>query len=221
MLNNMKQLINAKMIRVISLSFIICHLSFSLCACSESEDEEASEYGSSSTWQQRNEAFFASLEDSLSRQANVWKKLKSFAKDETVASANTDYIYARVLETGDETSSPMYTDSVRISYRGKLIPSASYADGYVFDQTFIGSFSWKTTAVIDNLCSGFINGFTTALLHMHRGDRWRIYIPYQLGYGKEGSGSSIPGYSTLVFDIALVDFCSTTEWFPKWSARER
>ena len=219
MLNNMKQLINAKMIRVISLSFIICHLSFSLCACSESEDEETSEFGSN--WQQRNETFFASLEDSLSRNANVWMKLKTFTKDEAVAGANTDYIYARVLEASSDINSPMYTDSVRVSYRGRLIPSASYADGYVFDQTFIGTFNWKTTAVINSLCSGFINGFTTALLHMHRGDRWRIYIPYQLGYGKDGSGSSVPGYSTLVFDIALVDFCPTTESFPKWSARGR
>jgi FKBP-type peptidyl-prolyl cis-trans isomerase FklB len=115
----------------------------------------------------------------------------------------------------------MYTDSVRISYRGSLIPSASYADGYVFDQTFIGTFNWKTTAVINSLCSGFITGFTTALLHMHRGDRWRIYIPYQLGYGTDGSGSSVPGYSTLIFEIALIDFRPTTEAFPKWSARER
>ena len=188
-------------------------------SCSESEDEETSEFGSN--WQQRNETFFASLEDSLSRNANVWIKLKTFTKDEDVAGANTDYIYAHVLEASNDMYSPMYTDSVRVSYRGRLIPSASYAEGYVFDQTYIGTFNWKTTAVINSLCSGFINGFTTALLHMHRGDRWRIYIPYQLGYGKDGSGSSVPGYSTLVFDIALVDFCPTTESLPKWSARER
>ena len=42
----------------------------------------------------------------------------------------------------------------------------------------------------------------TATMEMCVGDRWEVYVPYQLGYGVEGSGS-IPGYSTLIFDWYL------------------
>ena len=33
--------------------------------------------------------------------------------------------------------------------------------------------------------------------------RSELYIPYQLGYGKDGY-SDIPGYSTLIFNVNLV-----------------
>lgn len=205
--------------QMIGLSFMICHLSFAVSACSESEDEEASEFGTD--WQARNEAYFATLQDSLSRSDYRWLKLKSYTKDSSDSGVNTDYIYAKVIESGEGADSPMYTDSVRVSYRGRLIPSASYAEGYVFDQTFVGNFSWQTTAVYGNTAGGWIDGFATALLHMHRGDYWRIYIPHQLAYGSSGSGSSVPGYSTLIFDVALVDFGPSNETFPRWSARQR
>ena len=53
--------------------------------------------------------------------------------------------------------------------------------------------------------SGVVDGFSTALLNMRRGDYYRVYIPYQLGYGTSAS-SSIPGGSTLIFEIRMVDF---------------
>jgi len=61
--------------------------------------------------------------------------------------------------------------------------------------------------------SGVVDGFTTALQHMRKGDRWKVYIPYQLGYG-ESANSSIPGYSTLVFDITLNNFWHVGETVP-------
>ena len=34
------------------------------------------------------------------------------------------------------------------------------------------------------------------------GERWLLYIPWQSGYGSSGN-SSIPGYSSLTFDVYL------------------
>jgi len=45
---------------------------------------------------------------------------------------------------------------------------------------------------------------------MHKGDHWRVTIPYQLAYGETASGV-IPAYSTLVFDIWLTDFWTKTK----------
>ena len=38
---------------------------------------------------------------------------------------------------------------------------------------------------------------------MHEGDKWQIFIPSEVGYGKRGV-SGIPGDSTLIFEIELV-----------------
>ena len=63
-----------------------------------------------------------------------------------------------------------------------------------------------------------VEGFTTALLNMNLGDRWEVYIPYQLGYGEEDK-NPIPGYSTLIFDINLVGIYRLGTSAPDWNAK--
>lgn len=48
-----------------------------------------------------------------------------------------------------------------------------------------------------------IQGWIIALQQMSPGDRWEIYLPAEMGYGKV-SQPGIPGGSTLVFDIELI-----------------
>ena len=50
-----------------------------------------------------------------------------------------------------------------------------------------------------------IGGWVIAMQQMEVGDRWEIYIPSELGYGKY-SQSGIPANSTLVFDVELLAF---------------
>ena len=91
----------------------------------------------------------------------------------------------------------------------------------MFDGTVTGTFSIATAATARQLVSNLVDGYATALQHMHRGDYWRVYIPSDLGYGASGSGTSVPGYSTLIFDLLLVEYCSAGETLPAWSAREK
>ena len=54
--------------------------------------------------------------------------------------------------------------------------------------------------------SEVVPGWTTALQYMRVGDSARIVLPYMQAYGVSGSSSgSIPPYSTLVFNLKLVD----------------
>lgn len=195
-------------------ALLIAHCSF-LISCSESDDVVDDEF---SNWQARNEAYFATLEDSLSRGGSAWKKIKMFTKDEETVTTNADYIYIKVLEQGTGTTSPLYNDSVRVSYRGRLIPTANYPQGYVFDETYEGNYSHSTTGIVDNIVSNFRDGFATALQHMHQGDRWRVYIPYQLGYGTSGY-LTIPGYSVMIFDVTLLDFVTGSDSLEPWASR--
>ena len=180
-----------------------------LLSCSESEDEITNEYAN---WQTRNEAYIADI-------AKKCQRVKVFTKDQQAEGPVSDYVYYEVLEQGEGGESPYYSDTVRISYRGRLIPTISYPEGFVFDQTYTGQFSWQTTGVSTSLTNGFVDGFTTILQHMHRGDRWRVYIPSQLGYNTTKK-DNIPVYSTLIFDIALIDFTHPGYSLPRWSSRQ-
>ena len=190
-------------VRMMALSFIILPLSLSVCACSE-ENTEEDEYAN---WQERNEG----TTDRWAILANngTYQKILTYTKDaSTPGLTNGDYIYYEVLERGEGTESPIYSDTVRIAYRGRYIPTKSYSEGYVFDQTYLGDFDWKTANMTDFVASGVVEGFSTAVMNMHAGDRWRVYIPYQLGYGST-TQNGVQGYSNLTFDIALKAF-----WHP-------
>ena len=198
--------------KYILLSVILFPLVGMVSSCSE-ESVKTGEYDN---WQQRNE-----------EAVNQWaantslRKIKTFSKDPSAAGTNADYIYVQVLETGNGTDSPLYNDTARVAYRGRFIPTASYSDGLVFDQTSLNDFSWSTAGMTDfAITSSLRDGFSTALMNMHKGDRWLVYMPYQLGYGTTVSGS-IPAYSNLIFDIALQDFWHPGEVHPSFNARKK
>ena len=193
-------------------------LSFSSClifltSCSEentTEDEFAN-------WQERNEEKTGQWAANANN--GTYQKILTFTKDDsTPGLVNSDYIYYEVLQRGEGTESPIYTDTVRVAYRGRFIPTKNYSEGYVFDQTYLGDFDWQTANMTDMTASALVNGFTTAVMNMHVGDCWRVYIPYQLGYGTTAT-NSIPGYSNLTFDIALKAFWHPGDKVEKFKSR--
>ena len=100
---------------------------------------------------------------------------------------------------GAGTVSPFYTDSVSVSYRGKLI------NGDIFEETFISNELKPETAGRTTLyLNKSVVGMTTALQDMHVGDLWEVYIPWNLAYGSSASGS-IPKYSDLIFELYLAE----------------
>ena len=51
-----------------------------------------------------------------------------------------------------------------------------------------------------------IPGWDEALQKMHRGEKWLLIVPAELGYGARGKPPKIPRDATLVFEIELLDF---------------
>ena len=181
----------------------------SLCLTSCEETAEVDEYAN---WKERNTEFI----DSIARVAEAdadgkWLKILSFKLNETdingepVVYDNEDYIYCRIIEEGTGTEHPLFTDTVQVNYRGRLIPTLSYPEGKVFDQSYKGELNPATNKPAKFNVGGVIVGWSTALQHMTKGDRWIVYIPAELGYGSRKQ-TDIPAYSTLIFDINLVDF---------------
>jgi len=204
---------NSLIMRLLSsISFcLIFSASIFVLSCSE-EIAEEEEFAN---WKERNEQFLATLAtDSL--QKSGWQRIKKYSLDPATEGTTADYIYVKKIEVGEGIATPNYTDSIRVIYQGRLIPSKSYPNGYVFDGTVFGSYSVKTGYSKKMLVSGLTDGFATAVQNMRVGDFWRIYVPSEQGYGKEGSGTKIPGYSVLVFDLTLLDFSPAGQAMLPW-----
>ncbi|MBK5073668.1 FKBP-type peptidyl-prolyl cis-trans isomerase [Budviciaceae bacterium CWB-B4] len=97
-----------------------------------------------------------------------------------------------VLTQGEGTI-PSRQDRVRVHYTGSLI------DGTVFDS------SVKRGEPAEFPVSGVIPGWIEALTLMPVGSKWKLTIPQHLAYGERGAGASIPPFSTLVFEVELLE----------------
>jgi FKBP-type peptidyl-prolyl cis-trans isomerase FkpA len=94
---------------------------------------------------------------------------------------------------------PAAADTVRVNYTGALI------DGTVFDSSIERGEPEEIPLEM------VISGWTEGIQLMGVGGKYRFYIPSDLAYGKMGAGQIIPPYSTLIFDVELVEIVRDTE----------
>ena len=87
---------------------------------------------------------------------------------------------------------PVAADTVSCHYEGRLI------DGTVFDS------SYRRGEPASFPLQGVIRGWTEGLQLMSIGSKFRFFIPFELAYGAQGAGGSIPPYAALVFDVELL-----------------
>jgi FKBP-type peptidyl-prolyl cis-trans isomerase len=97
-----------------------------------------------------------------------------------------------VITTGDGPK-PEATDKVRVHYKGTLI------DGSEFDS------SYSRGEPAEFTLNGVIQGWTEGLQLMNVGSKYRLFIPSDLGYGSQDRRPQIPPYSTLIFEVELLD----------------
>lgn len=88
---------------------------------------------------------------------------------------------------------PKATDVVTVHYTGTLL------DGTKFDSSV--DRGEPTTFPLNQV----IPGWTEAIQLMSKGSKAKLIIPSSLGYGPRGGGP-IPPFSTLVFEVELIDF---------------
>jgi len=191
-----------------------------LTACEDNTaDENSNEYDN---WQSRNSTFFtdtlaaAKLGVAQAKEQygeewaahTPWRLYPSYAKAEPTSA--TDTICVRIVENGAGSGYPYYTDSVKVNFIAKLIPTVQHPEGLIF--AYSGLYNTEEAVFSPSLCvpsglavSNTIEGLSTALQRMRIGDRWRVFIPQQLAYGSS-TITSIPAYSTLIYDVQLKSF---------------
>lgn len=96
-----------------------------------------------------------------------------------------------IIEEGTGEQPTSATDKVTCHYKGTLL------DGFEFDNSY--KRGEPATFALNNV----IAGWTEGLQLMHVGSKYRFWVPYNLGYGLNDY-SSIPGGSTLVFEVELL-----------------
>lgn len=116
--------------------------------------------------------------------------LAANATEDDVETTSSGLQY-KVLEAGSGSEHPGPTDRVKVHYHGTLI------DGTVFDS------SVTRGEPIDFGLNQVIAGWTEGLQIMVVGEKTRLFIPSQLGYGNRSAGS-IPAGSVLIFDVELL-----------------
>lgn len=101
-----------------------------------------------------------------------------------------------VLKPG-ETNGPMPKsgDMVSVVYKGMLL------NGKIFDEN-----TPENPLKIRVNRGDLIDGWEEALQKMHKGEKWLLIVPPELGYGARGKPPTIGRYATLVFEMELLDF---------------
>ena len=115
------------------------------------------------------------------------KYLKEISQKEGIIALKSGMLI-EILSPSSKTDakSPTKNDPCEVTYSGTL------KDGTKFDA---GTTSFSPSQVI--------KGWTEAMQMMVEGDKWKLYIPYDLAYGERGSPPKIPPFATLVFEIEI------------------
>jgi len=137
--------------------------------------------------------YFTELQSKIAGEAISSGKifLEENSKREGVVTLASGLQYEVINEGSGE--KPTADDVVTTHYHGSLI------NGQVFDS------SVERGQPASFPVNGVIKGWTEALQLMAVGSKWKLYIPYDLAYGEQGAGQAIAPYSTLVFEVELLE----------------
>jgi FKBP-type peptidyl-prolyl cis-trans isomerase len=140
---------------------------------------------------------------------NAYSSQMQEAKSKSVIDSGTAFLARNAKRPGVKTTAsglqyevitpgtgikPLAADTVTAHYSGIL------TDGQEFDGSRLHG-----SEPISFPLNRVIPGWTEGLQLMPVGSKYRLYIPYNLGYGLHGSPPKIPGGATLIFDIELID----------------
>ncbi len=125
--------------------------------------------------------------EKAAREAELDKLATGFEKTESG-------LRYQIIQKGDGAKAE-HGKTVAVHYKGQL------ADGTVFDSSYKRNQPIEFPIGVGQVIPGWDEGI--ALLQV--GDKARLVIPSDLGYGVRGAGGVIPPNATLVFDVELMD----------------
>ena len=120
------------------------------------------------------------------------KKIEGYLSDNNLVAESTASGLHYIIEEEGTGGHPTIDNEVTVHYKGYLL------NGNVFDETSASPATF--------LLGGLIDGWKEGIPLLQKGGKGKFFLPSKLGYGRSGSGSSVPANSVLIFEIELVDF---------------
>lgn len=137
---------------------------------------------------------YVSNRESLKYKAYIEQNEAFLAKNKEKAGVTTTAsgLQYEVIKMGTGPK-PTPQNTVKVNYTGTLI------DGTEFDS------SVKRNEPATFPVAGVISGWSEALQLMPVGSKFKLYLPASTAYGSRGAGGTIKPYSTLIFDVELLE----------------
>lgn len=197
-------------------------------SCSDDDDNTVTD-----EWKNHQQSLYQkvmNMKDDSGR--SVFEEIKSLSGQGNIFVKDSDYITKNEQDEFDEegpvifksdasskaSKRPIYdTDVVEVRYEGWYYNLDNKK--VVFDSTEknVQTGKWnnnKETAKFT--VNGVVDGFKTLLQNMEVGEEKIVCMPYQLGYLESGDDyGTIPGYTTLFFDVKLLKNVTAEEELQK------
>lgn len=157
------------------------------------------EIGTPETIQQEKEALIAEYaeqqKEGEARLANEPANIQQYLRNNQLTGfkSTADGIWYKILTPGG-TARPKIKNILKVHYKGTLL------DGSEFDS------SYSRGEPSEFPLGGVIQGWQKAIPLLGKGGKGIFIIPFALAYGPQSPSPDIPPYSTLVFEIELLDF---------------
>lgn len=138
--------------------------------------------------------FFFSHSQSRKQATENHRQAKDFLSENLTregVQATESGLQYQLISAGQGERHPTADSRVRVHYEGSLL------DGTVFDS------SYARGEPITFGLNQVIPGWTEGLQLMTEGEKRRLFIPAELGYGDRSAGKIPPG-SLLIFDVELL-----------------
>ena len=152
------------------------------------------------TAQQMSEAFRQTKEEMARAQQEIAEAAKQTGEAFLAKNSQREGVVVlpsglqyQVLQAGDG-EQPMPGAKVTVHYRGTLISGQEFDSSYGRGE--------PTTFSLDGVIPGFREGISL----MHKGAKYKLFIPSSLGYGETGAPGAIGPNETLVFEVELISF---------------
>lgn len=142
-----------------------------------------------------NEAYQATLEEAKNKQiAEMKAVLAAYIKENNINTKPTKSGLYFIEQKVGKGRKPKEGEVVYVHYTGRFL------DGTVFDSSYDRGKPIDFTLGHGQVIAGWEEGIAM----LRKGGKAQLIIPFYLAYGERSAGS-IPPYSSLIFDVELVD----------------
>lgn len=124
------------------------------------------------------------------------EKLAQYIQKENITATPSESGLYKIIQKEGEGEAVAKGKVVTVHYTGMLL------DGTVFDSSVKRDTPFKFQLGQNTVIKGWEEGLAT----MKKGEKARFIMPSSLGYGARGAGYSIPPFTSLIFDVEMIDF---------------